>query len=85
MNADVPYIEHKEESPMQDSKGSLELSPMQGDAPQPSSIEISPSNSSGETYMWDEEGLEPLGRHETPLDSFDDSELNSMVSALNLI
>ncbi|XP_037542013.1 serine-rich coiled-coil domain-containing protein 2 [Nematolebias whitei] len=56
----------------------MELSPLQGDAPQPSSIEISPSNSSGETYMWDEEGLEPLGRHETPLDSFDDSELNSM-------
>lgn len=85
MNVDVPYVEHKEESPMLDSKGSLQLSPVQGDAPQSSSIEISPSNSSGETYMWDEEGLGPLGRHKTPLDSFDDSELNSMVSALNLI
>lgn len=61
---------HKEESPMQESQGSLMLSP-----------ELSPSNSSGGTYMWDEEGLEPLGgpvAHR--LDSYDDSELNSIVS-----
>lgn len=76
--------EHLEESPMQDSQGSL-MSPVRGDAPQASSTEMSPSNSSGGTYMWDEEGLEPLGKHETPLDSYDDSELNSMVSALVLI
>lgn len=66
---------HKEESPMQESQGSLMLSPEQTDAPQISSVELSPSNSSGGTYMWDEEGLVA---HR--LDSYDDSELNSIVS-----
>ncbi|XP_048047287.1 serine-rich coiled-coil domain-containing protein 2 isoform X1 [Megalobrama amblycephala] len=28
-----------------------------------SSLELSPSNSSGGTYMWDEEGMEPLGQN----------------------
>ncbi|XP_050988733.1 serine-rich coiled-coil domain-containing protein 2 isoform X2 [Labeo rohita] len=28
-----------------------------------SSLELSPSNSSGGTYMWDEEGMEPLGHN----------------------
>lgn len=74
---------HKEESPMQDSQGPLVLSPERGDAPQASSVELSPSNSSGGTYMWDEEGFEPLGGPGThQLDSYDDSELNSMVSFL---
>ncbi|XP_017286002.1 serine-rich coiled-coil domain-containing protein 2 isoform X2 [Kryptolebias marmoratus] len=76
--------EHKEVSPVEDSQESMVLSPVQGDAPQASSVEMSPSNSSGGTYMWDEEGLEPLGRHETPLDSYDDSELNSMDILNNL-
>ncbi|KAA8583631.1 hypothetical protein FQN60_014839, partial [Etheostoma spectabile] len=58
-----------EESPMQDSS-------QQGDVLQASSVELSPSNSSGGTYMWDEDGLEPLGP--APCDSYDDSELNSM-------
>lgn len=72
---------HKEESPMQDSQGLLVLSPEQTDAPQISSVELSPSNSSGGTYMWDEEGLGPLGGPEARrVDSYDDSELNSMVS-----
>ncbi|KAM6915927.1 LOW QUALITY PROTEIN: serine-rich coiled-coil domain-containing protein 2 [Xenentodon cancila] len=76
---------HEERSPMQDSQGSLVLSPDQGDAPQASSVELSPSNSSGGTYMWDEEGLEPLGEHEMhPLNSYDDSELNSMDILNNL-
>lgn len=71
----------KEESPMQDSQGPLVLSADRGEAPQASSVELSPSNSSGGTYMWDEEGFEPLGGPGThPLDSYDDSELNSMVS-----
>lgn len=66
---------------MQDSQGPLVLSPERGDVPQASSVELSPSNSSGGTYMWDEEGLEPIGGPGThPLDSYDDSELNSMVS-----
>ncbi|XP_061601828.1 serine-rich coiled-coil domain-containing protein 2 isoform X2 [Cololabis saira] len=76
---------HTQRSPMQDSQGSLVLSPDQGDAPQASSVELSPSNSSGGTYMWDEEGLEPLGDHRThPLDSYDDSEVNSMDILNNL-
>jgi len=59
------------------------LSPEQVDAPQASFVEMSPSNSSSGTYMWDEEGLEPLGGCGThPLDSYDDSELNSMVSPI---
>uniref|UniRef100_A0A3B4V3C1 Coiled-coil serine rich protein 2 n=1 Tax=Seriola dumerili TaxID=41447 RepID=A0A3B4V3C1_SERDU len=76
---------HEEESPMQDSQGPLVLCPERGDAPHASSVELSPSNSSGGTYMWDEEGLEPLGGPGThPLDSYDDSELNSMDILNNL-
>lgn len=77
----VFFAKDEDESPMQDSQGPLVESPQHGDAPQASSVELSPSNSSGGTYMWDEEGFEPLagpGTH--PLDSYDDSELNSMVS-----
>lgn len=73
---------HKEESPMEDSQGPLFLSSNQTDVLHASSVELSPSNSSGGTYMWDEDGLEPFagpGTH--PCDSYDDSELNSMVSS----
>ncbi|XP_029961921.1 serine-rich coiled-coil domain-containing protein 2 isoform X2 [Salarias fasciatus] len=77
----VDVDENKDESPMQDSQGPL----VHDDAPQVSSVELSPSNSSGGTYMWDEEGLEPLGGPGThPLDSYDDSELNSMDILNNL-
>uniref|UniRef100_A0A8C9XLF5 Coiled-coil serine rich protein 2 n=1 Tax=Sander lucioperca TaxID=283035 RepID=A0A8C9XLF5_SANLU len=72
-----------EESPMQDSQGPLDLSSEQGDVLQASSVELSPSNSSGGTYMWDEDGLEPLGGP-GPCDSYDDSELNSMDILNNL-
>ncbi|XP_076599219.1 serine-rich coiled-coil domain-containing protein 2 isoform X1 [Chaetodon auriga] len=76
---------HKEESPMQDSQGPLVLSPDRSDVLQASSVELSPSNSSGGTYMWDEDGLEPLGGPVThPCDSYDDSELNSMDILNNL-
>ncbi|XP_040905291.1 serine-rich coiled-coil domain-containing protein 2 isoform X2 [Toxotes jaculatrix] len=75
----------KEESPMQDSQGPLVLSPERDNVPQASSVELSPSNSSGGTYMWDEEGLEPLGGPGIhPLDSYDDSELNSLDILNNL-
>uniref|UniRef100_A0A3Q1I882 Coiled-coil serine-rich protein 2a n=1 Tax=Anabas testudineus TaxID=64144 RepID=A0A3Q1I882_ANATE len=75
----VDVAEHETESPMQDSQRPLVKSPDQGDNPQASSVEMSPSNSSGGTYMWDEEGFEALGGPEThPLDSYDESELNSM-------
>lgn len=72
---------HKEESPMEDSQGPLLLSSEQSDVLQASSVELSPSNSSGGTYMWDEDGLEPfVGAGINPCDNNDDSELNSMVS-----
>ncbi|XP_026133309.1 serine-rich coiled-coil domain-containing protein 2 isoform X2 [Carassius auratus] len=48
-----------------------------GDFPHGSSLDLSPSDSSGGTYMWDEEGMEALGGSEHPCGSFD-SDLNSM-------
>ncbi|XP_059374952.1 serine-rich coiled-coil domain-containing protein 2-like isoform X1 [Carassius carassius] len=50
-----------------------------------SSLELSPSNSSGGTYMWDEEGLEPLG-HNTHIHrcSSYESDLNSIDILNNL-
>ncbi|XP_037321267.2 serine-rich coiled-coil domain-containing protein 2 isoform X1 [Pungitius pungitius] len=77
---------HKDESsPMQDSQGPLVLSSEQSDSLQASSVELSPSNSSGGTYMWDEDGLEPLGRPGTRSgDGYDDSELNGMDVLNNL-
>ncbi|KAM9847782.1 serine-rich coiled-coil domain-containing protein 2 [Aulostomus maculatus] len=81
----VDLAGHTEESPMQDSQGPLMSSPLRGDACQASSFELSPSNSSGGTYMWDEEGLEPFGGLGThACDSYDDSELNSMDILNNL-
>ncbi|XP_075870200.1 serine-rich coiled-coil domain-containing protein 2 isoform X3 [Nelusetta ayraudi] len=76
---------HKEESPMEDSQGPLLLSSEQSDVLQASSVELSPSNSSGGTYMWDEDGLEPfVGAGINPCDNNDDSELNSMDILHNL-
>lgn len=54
------------------------LSPV-GDFPLGLSLDLSPSDSSGGTYMWDEEGLEGLGGSGHPCASFD-SDLNSIVS-----
>ncbi|TRY64760.1 hypothetical protein DNTS_017807 [Danionella cerebrum] len=51
-------------------------SPM-GDFPHGSSLDLSPSDSSGGTYMWDEEGMEALGDSGLPCGSFD-SDLRSM-------
>lgn len=66
---------------MQDSQEPLVSCSDLGENPEASSLELSPSNSSGGTYMWDEEGLGPLCEPGTPrLDSYDDSELNSLVS-----
>ncbi|KAL0984158.1 hypothetical protein UPYG_G00137830 [Umbra pygmaea] len=54
------------------------------DNPHGSSLDLSPSDSgSGGTYMWDEEGLEPLGTSSHPCGSYD-SELNSMDILNNL-
>ncbi|XP_058650178.1 serine-rich coiled-coil domain-containing protein 2 isoform X6 [Onychostoma macrolepis] len=52
------------------------LSPV-GDFPHGSSLDLSPSDSSGGTYMWDEEGMEALGGSGHPCGSFA-SDLNSM-------
>ncbi|XP_076142030.1 serine-rich coiled-coil domain-containing protein 2 isoform X2 [Alosa pseudoharengus] len=50
--------------------------PPQAESPEPdfppgSSLELSPSNSSGGTYMWDEEGLEPMGHNSHCCGSYD--------------
>ncbi|XP_061915222.1 serine-rich coiled-coil domain-containing protein 2-like isoform X2 [Entelurus aequoreus] len=84
-NSDWDLADHNEESPMQDSQGPLVRSPVEADLCQASSLELSPSDSSGGTYMWDEEGLEPLGGPGThPCDLYDDSELSSMVRPIEL-
>ncbi|CAI9555544.1 unnamed protein product [Staurois parvus] len=43
----------------------------------PSSLELSPSDSSGGTYMWDEEGMEPIGNVHR-CESYESSEMNSL-------
>lgn len=48
-----------------------------------SSFELSPSDSSDGTYMWDEEGLEPIGNVH-PVGSYDSSEMNSIDILNNL-
>ncbi|XP_064146384.1 serine-rich coiled-coil domain-containing protein 2 isoform X4 [Loxodonta africana] len=48
-----------------------------------SSFELSPSDSSDGTYMWDEEGLEPIGNVH-PVGSYESSELNSIDILNNL-
>ncbi|XP_016072940.1 PREDICTED: serine-rich coiled-coil domain-containing protein 2 isoform X1 [Miniopterus natalensis] len=48
-----------------------------------SSFELSPSDSSDGTYMWDEEGLEPLGNIH-PVGSYESSEMNSIDILNNL-
>ncbi|XP_053368095.1 serine-rich coiled-coil domain-containing protein 2 isoform X1 [Clarias gariepinus] len=55
----------------------------EGDLAHGSSLELSPSDSSGGTYMWDEEVLEPIGRT-APLCASFDSNLNSMDILNNL-
>ncbi|KAM9804131.1 serine-rich coiled-coil domain-containing protein 2 [Neosynchiropus ocellatus] len=86
VNLTLPFSKgHNDESPMEDSQGPLVMSPDRGDVCQASSLELSPSNSSGGTYMWDEEGLEPLGGAVVlPCDTYDDSELNSVDILNNL-
>eukprot|EP00079_Xenopus_tropicalis_P027876 XP_012822284.1 PREDICTED: serine-rich coiled-coil domain-containing protein 2 isoform X1 [Xenopus tropicalis] len=49
----------------------------------PSSLELSPSDSSGGTYMWDEEGMEPIGNIH-PCGSYESSEMNSLDILNNL-
>lgn len=48
-----------------------------------SSFELSPSDSSDGTYMWDEEGLEPIGNVH-PVGSYESSEMNSIVRMVSI-
>ncbi|XP_042565553.1 serine-rich coiled-coil domain-containing protein 2 isoform X1 [Clupea harengus] len=41
------------------------------EVPPGSSLELSPSNSSGGTYMWDEEGMEPIGHNSHCCSTYD--------------
>ncbi|KAK7901879.1 hypothetical protein WMY93_018648 [Mugilogobius chulae] len=78
--------ELKDISPMDVSCGSLVLCPESNHTPAESSLELSPSNSSGGTYMWDEEGLEPIeGPASHPLDSYEDADLNSLNERLSAL
>ncbi|RXN32772.1 serine-rich coiled-coil domain-containing 2-like isoform X1 [Labeo rohita] len=60
-----------------------EMLSSEGDFPHGSSLDLSPSDSSGGTYMWDEEGMEALADSGHPCGSFD-SDLNSMDILNNL-
>ncbi|KAL4640971.1 serine-rich coiled-coil domain-containing protein 2 isoform X1 [Arapaima gigas] len=53
------------------------------EVPCTSSLDLSPSNSSGGTYLWDEEGLEPLSMTANACRSCD-SDINSMEMLNNL-
>lgn len=70
--AHLSMDELKEISPMDVSCGSFVPEP--SPAPVGSSLELSPSNSSGGTYMWDEDGLEPFH----PFDTCDEADHNSL-------
>ncbi|MEE6488554.1 hypothetical protein FKM82_015262 [Ascaphus truei] len=50
---------------------------------EPSSLELSPSDSSDGTYMWDEEGMEPIGNVH-PCGSYESSEIHSLDILNNL-
>ncbi|RXM35821.1 Serine-rich coiled-coil domain-containing protein 2 [Acipenser ruthenus] len=72
------------ESSLTASQAPLPFSP-ERDFPTGSSLELSPSDSSDGTYMWDEEGLEPLGSAPHHCGSYDDSvEINSLDILNNL-
>ncbi|XP_019903165.1 serine-rich coiled-coil domain-containing protein 2 isoform X2 [Esox lucius] len=58
------------------------LNPERGDFLQ--ALELSPSNSSGGTYMWDEEILEPLGPTKHPCESYNESDHLNRMEILNL-
>ncbi|MGH0120851.1 UNVERIFIED_CONTAM: hypothetical protein FKN15_024332 [Acipenser sinensis] len=72
------------ESSLTASQAPLPFS-LERDFPTGSSLELSPSDSSDGTYMWDEEGLEPLGSAPHHCGSYDDSvEINSLDILNNL-
>ncbi|KAJ8013941.1 hypothetical protein DPEC_G00035070 [Dallia pectoralis] len=69
----------KEVIGVEDSYGIL--NPERGDLHQ--ALELSPSNSSGGTYMWDEEILEPLGPSKQHWESYNESDHVNRLDILN--
>ncbi|XP_053162779.1 serine-rich coiled-coil domain-containing protein 2 isoform X3 [Hemicordylus capensis] len=81
LNIRVSAIDDKSESANHPSGNNVISSDM--DYRAGSSFELSPSDSSDGTYMWDEEGLEPIGSVH-PCGSYDSSEMNSIDILNNL-
>ncbi|XP_067408632.1 serine-rich coiled-coil domain-containing protein 2 isoform X3 [Emydura macquarii macquarii] len=81
LDIDVSAIDDKNESTKHTIGNNL-ISPDM-DYRAGSSLELSPSDSSDGTYMWDEEGLEPIGSVH-PCGSYESSEMNSIDILNNL-
>ncbi|XP_071985580.1 serine-rich coiled-coil domain-containing protein 2 isoform X2 [Engystomops pustulosus] len=79
---DVNISVQNEEETISSPHGEHRISPDM-DYRDPSSLELSPSDSSDGTYMWDEEGMEPIGNI-VPCGSYDSSEMNSLDILNNL-
>nr|XP_056705339.1 serine-rich coiled-coil domain-containing protein 2 [Euleptes europaea] len=77
----VPAVDDKSENAKHPSGNNVISS--DADYRAGSSFELSPSDSSDGTYMWDEEGLEPIGSVH-PCGSYDSSEMNSIDILNNL-
>ncbi|XP_069466855.1 serine-rich coiled-coil domain-containing protein 2 isoform X3 [Ambystoma mexicanum] len=77
----VATVQNKNEN----SEKNYEIIPISPDMDyrEGSSLELSPSDSSDGTYMWDEEGLEPIGSVH-PCGSYESSEMNSIDVLNNL-
>ncbi|XP_075697817.1 serine-rich coiled-coil domain-containing protein 2 isoform X2 [Rhinoderma darwinii] len=78
VNISVQNESETSESPYVENRISPDM-----DYRDPSSLELSPSDSSDGTYMWDEEGLEPIGNVHA-CGSYESSEMNSLDILNNL-
>ncbi|XP_063291456.1 serine-rich coiled-coil domain-containing protein 2 isoform X1 [Pelobates fuscus] len=76
------WLAHSETESSKSPYGKTRLSPDM-DYRDHSSLELSPSDSSDGTYMWDEEGMEPIGSVH-PCGSYESSEMNSLDILNNL-
>ncbi|XP_078499411.1 serine-rich coiled-coil domain-containing protein 2 isoform X10 [Lissotriton helveticus] len=81
INRSISAVRDKNES----SESTFDIIPISPDMDyrEGSSLELSPSDSSDGTYMWDEEGLEPIGSVH-PCGSYESSEMNSIDVLNNL-
>ncbi|XP_029465164.1 serine-rich coiled-coil domain-containing protein 2 isoform X3 [Rhinatrema bivittatum] len=75
VDLNLSSVQSKNEN-TEDSFGNRQISPDMNYR-EGSSLELSPSDSSDGTYMWDEEGMEPIGSVH-PCGSYDSSEMNSL-------